>query len=237
VNFFRDFSIKHAYVAFNPSDGIWPTINAIADTQVSNPTTYIQLQVTGLAPNNMQLNLQSDPSYNKTQILALLAGLQNFGAVPGIASTGDGTGGFTLGGAVQNLAMGQLNTLFTRNLFEPLNASLGNALGLQNLQISDSFTSGFGVSAAKAFGKHLTAVFAENLGEPRQQSLSIQAHHGESTAFSLMLYSVQDPPLTGFLSQNNNPFKFNNALGNTQSTMTAVSGTNGVSLLYQHLFH
>jgi hypothetical protein len=236
VNFFRDFTIQRADVAFDPSNGIWPDINAIATTTVTNPTTYIQMQITGLAPNNMHLNLQSDPSYNKSQILALLAGLQNFGAVPGVASSGNGngTGGFTLGGAVQNIAMGQLNTLFTRNLFEPLNASLGQALGLQNLQVSDSFTSGFGVNAAKAFGKHLTASYAQNLGEPRQQSLTISAHHKESTAFSLMLYSVQDPPLTGFLSQSNNPFQFNNAYGT--NTMTAVTGTNGMSLLYQHLF-
>ncbi len=112
---------------------------------------------------------------------------------------------------------------------------LGSALGLQNLQISDSFTSGFGVNAVKAFGKHVTAVFSENLGEPREQSLSIEAHHGESTAFNLMLYSVQDPPLTGFLSQNTNPFKFDQL--NSNSTMTAVSGTNGLSLLYEHKFH
>ncbi len=108
VDFFRNFTIRRANVSFDPSNGIWPNINAVADTQVTNPDTYIQLQVTGLAPDQMQLNLQSDPSYNKTQILALLAGLQNFGAVPGLATSGgSGTGGFTLGGAVQNLAMGQ----------------------------------------------------------------------------------------------------------------------------------
>jgi hypothetical protein len=185
----------------------------------------------------MQLNLQSDPTYNKSQILALLAGLQNFGAVPGLASnpSGNSTGGFTLGGAVQNMALGQLNTLFTRNLFEPLNASLGNALGLQNLQIADSFTGGFGINAAKAFGKHITATFSENLGEPRQQSLTISAHHGESTAFSMMLYNVQDPPLTGFLSQNTNPFRFTDTTFGSTNLM-AQSGTNGLSLLYQHLF-
>ncbi len=137
VDFFRNFTIQRANVAFHPSNGIWPNINAVADTQVTNPTTYIQLQVAGLAPNDMHLNLQSDPSYDRSQILALLAGLQNFGAVPGLAATGAGTGGFTLGGEVQNLALGQLNTLFTRNLFEPLDAGLGSALGLQNLQISD----------------------------------------------------------------------------------------------------
>ncbi|HET6894738.1 MAG TPA: translocation/assembly module TamB domain-containing protein [Candidatus Baltobacteraceae bacterium] len=237
VDFFRRFQIQRANVKFDPTEGIWPYINAVATTQVSNPLTYIQLRVTGLAPNQMQLDLQSDPSYDRTQILALLSGLQNFGAVPGVASSpGNGTGGFTLGGAVQGYALGQLNDLFTRNVFEPLDVGLGSALGLENLQISDSFTSGFGVSAVKAFGKHITASFSQNLGEPKQSTLSIEAHHSDSTAFALMLYSVQDPPLTGFLSANNNPFRFNDLL-NSHSTMTAVSGTNGLSLLYEHKFH
>ncbi|HET9096650.1 MAG TPA: translocation/assembly module TamB domain-containing protein, partial [Candidatus Baltobacteraceae bacterium] len=227
VDFFRRFNIQSANVLFDPANGFWPDINAIATTQVDNPLTYVQLHVTGLAPNNMQLAMQSDPSYDRSQILALLSG---FGG-----SNGSGTGGFTIGGAVQNLALGQLNTLFTRNLFEPLDVGLGNALGLQNLQISDDFTSGFGVSAVKAFGKHVTAQFAENLGEPKEQSLSIQAHHGPSTAFDLMFYNVQDPPLTGFLSADNNPFKFNSL--NDNRALTAVNGTNGFSLLYEHKFY
>ncbi len=234
VNFLRQFSIRRAVASFSPSEGFWPYVDAIADTQVSNPLTYIELQVTGLAPNSMQLNLQSDPTYDRTQILGLLAGLQSLGAVNGVAAT-NATGGFTVGGAVQNMALGQLNSFFTRSILEPLNVGLGQALGLQNLQLSDDFTSGFGVSAAKAFGKHITAQFAQNLGSPKQSSLSIQAHHGESTAFDLMFYSVQDPPLTGFLTQNNNPFNFN-SLGNN-STLMGLSGTNGVSLTFQHRFH
>jgi hypothetical protein len=193
------------------------------------------MQVVGLAPNEMHLNLQSDPAYDRTQILGLLAGLQSIGAVSGIPKSPNATGGFTAGGAIQNLALGQINGMFTRDIFEPLDASLGSALGLQNLQISDDFTSGFGVSAAKAFGKHLTAVFNENLGEPKQQSISLEAHRGNATAFDLMVYNVQDPPLTGFLTQNNNPFGFN-AYGNN-STLMAVSGTNGVSFTYEHKFH
>lgn len=228
IDFFRRFNIQSANVLFDPSNGFWPDINAIATTQVDSPLTYIQLHVTGLAPNDMHLAMRSDPSYDRSQILALLSGL-------GGPNGAGGTGGFTIGGAVQNLALGQLNSLFTRDLFEPLDVGLGSALGLQNLQISDSFTSGFGVSAVKAFGKHITAQFAENLGEPKEQSLSIQAHHGPSTAFDLMFYSVQDPPLTGFLSANNNPFTFD-AL-NDNRTLTPVNGTNGISLLYEHQFY
>jgi autotransporter translocation and assembly factor TamB len=229
VDFLRRFTIQSADVLFDPSNGFWPDINAVADTQVDNPLTYIQLQVTGLAPNNMHLAMQSDPSYDQSQIIALLSGLET------LNSRGGGTGGFTLGGAVQNYALGQINTMFTRDLFEPLDASIGNALGLQNLQISDDFTSGFGVNAVKAFGKHVTAQFSENLGEPKEQSLSLVAHHGQATAFDLMFYNVQDPPLTGFLSANNNPFKFNSL--NNNSTLLGVNGTNGLTLMYEHQFH
>jgi hypothetical protein len=224
VDFFRRFTIQSADVTFNPSNGFWPVIDATADTQVDDPLTYIQLSVNGLAPNNMHLTFNSDPQYSETQIMALLSGL---------GGSGKGTGGFTLGGEVQNLALGQVQSLFTRDIFEPLDVGIGNALGLQNLQITDDFTSGFGISAVKAFGKHVTAVFAENLGEPKEQSLSLEAHHGTSTAFNLMLYSVQDPPLTGFLSRPN-PFDFNALNG---STLTAVSGTNGFSLQWEHKFH
>jgi hypothetical protein len=224
IDFLRRFTIQNANVSFDPSNGFWPVIDATADTQVSSPLTYIQLTVDGLAPNDMHLTFNSDPQYSQTQIMALLSGL---------GGNSNGTGGLTLGGEVQSLALGQVQSLFTRDIFEPLDVSLGNALGLQNLQITDDFTSGFGVSAVKAFGKHVTAVFAENLGEPKEQSLSIEAHHGNATAFNLMLYSVQDPPLTGFLSRPN-PFNFDQL---NNSTLTAVSGTNGLSLLWEHKFH
>lgn len=226
VDFLRRFDIQSARVAFDPSNGFWPTIDARASTEITSPLTYIQMHVTGLAPNAMHLGLLSDPSYSRAQILALLSG---------VGGGANSAGGFTLGGTVQNLALGQIDTLFTRDIFEPLDLSLGSALGLQNLQISDSFTSGFGINAVKAFGKHVTAVFSENLGEPKEQSLSLEAHHGENTAFNLMLYSVQDPPLTGFLSQNNNPFRFDELNGG--SVLTAVSGTNGLALRYEKKFH
>jgi hypothetical protein len=235
VDFFRRFTVQSAHIRFDPADGFWPQINAIADTQVPNPLTYVQLHVTGLAPNSLQLGLISDPSYDQTQILGLLVGAQALGALPGVAASVP-AGGFSASNVLQGYALGQIDTLFTQNLFEPLDAALGNALGLQNLQLTDDFSSGFGVSAAKAFGKHVTAVFSENLGEPREQSLSLEAHHGNATAFDLMMYSVQAPPLAGFLAQNaSNPFQFNQLGG--QTMLSALGGTNGFALMWEHKFH
>ncbi len=161
-----------------------PTIDATATTEVSNPVTEIALHVTGLAPNNMQLTFDSEPGgYSQQQLLAMLSGLNN------LNGTGGGIQGVNAGSEISNLAMGEVNTYFTQSLLEPLSASLGNALGLQNLQLTDDFTSGFGFNAVKAFGKHVTAVFSENLGTPSTRSLSIEAHHGQSTAFALTMHT------------------------------------------------
>lgn len=228
VDFLRRFTIERAAVRFDPSNGIMPYVDATATTQVSNPIADIALHVTGLAPNNMQLSFDSEPSgYSKAQILAMLSGLTNL----------NGTGGstqFSASNEIQNLAMGEVNTLFTQQLLEPLSASLGNALGLQNLQLTDDFTSGFGVSAVKAFGKHITAVFAENLGTPSRRSLSLEVHHGPSTAFDLTMYSVDTPPAFGY-TPGTNPFNFTSSM-NSSALMSPLLGTNGFTMTYRHEF-
>ncbi|HZZ65080.1 MAG TPA: translocation/assembly module TamB domain-containing protein [Candidatus Baltobacteraceae bacterium] len=228
ITFLRRFTIQQATVTFSPANGIMPAVDAQATTQVSSPLTYIALHVTGLAPNNLNISFDSEPPYSREQILALLSGVGNL----------NGTGGATLasgGGSnfISSLASSQLNSMFTQQLLEPLSAALGNALGLQNLQLTDDFTSGFGVSAAKAFGKHITAVYSANLGSPQRRSLTIEAHHGDSTSFSLVLYSVDSPSLLGANTQTN-LFGFND-LANT-TVLTPQVGSNGYMLMYEHKF-
>jgi hypothetical protein len=204
-----------------------PYVNAVATTQVANPPTYIALHVTGLAPNNMQIAFTSDPSYDRAQIIGLLSGL----ASP--SATGGGMMAFNGTSELQNLALGQINTYFTQSLLEPLSASLGEALGLQNLQLTDDFTSGFGFSAAKAFGKHITATFSQSLGFPQRQSLSIEAHRGNSTAFNLSFYQTTSPSL---LTNTNstNLFGFNDMANST--ALTQMLGNNGFTMTYEHKF-
>ncbi len=227
INFIRQFTVQSANVNFDPSNGIMPYVNAVATTQVSNPLTYIALHVTGLAPDNMQIVFDSQPPYSRAQILALLSGIgAPSGSGGALASTDPSN-------VISNLAGGALNTYFTQQMLEPLSAALGNALGLQNLQLTSDFTSGFGVSAAKAFGKNLTAVYSENLGQPQRRSVSIEAHHGESTAFNLMFYSVSSPSLLATSTQTS-LFGFNDLSNST--VLTPMSGNGGVNLTYEHKF-
>jgi autotransporter translocation and assembly factor TamB len=227
IDFIRRFTIQSGNVNFSPANGIMPYVNAVATTQVANPPTYIALHVTGLAPNNMQIAFTSDPSYDRAQIIGLLSGL----ASP--SATGGGMMAFNGTSELQNLALGQINTYFTQSLLEPLSASLGEALGLQNLQLTDDFTSGFGFSAAKAFGKHITATFSQSLGFPQRQSLSIEAHRGNSTAFNLSFYQTTSPSL---LTNTNstNLFGFNDMANST--ALTQMLGNNGFTMTYEHKF-
>ncbi|MFN2450046.1 MAG: translocation/assembly module TamB domain-containing protein [Candidatus Baltobacteraceae bacterium] len=227
VTFLRRFDVQSARVRFDKTNGIMPYINAVATTTVSNPVTDIALHVTGLAPNNMQIAFDSSPGgYSREQILAMLTGVSNL-------NNRNSTGGFTAGGEIQNLAMGQLNTYFTQQLLEPLSASLGNALGLQNLQLTDDFTSGFGFNAVKAFGKHITAVFSQTMGTPSRRSLSIEAHRGNSTAFNFTMYSSDSPPLFGY-RPGTNMFGFNPSMN--ASVLMPLLGSNGVTMMYEHKF-
>jgi len=229
VDFLHRFFIERASVRFDPSNGIMPYVNATATTTISNPNTYVAMHVTGLAPDNMNVDFVSDPSYTKSQILGMLIGLQQVGAVPGVQTTGGGS--FAVGGVVQTLALGQLNDYFTRQLLEPMSVALGSALGFQNLQLTDDFTSGFGIAAAKAFGKHVTVSYNENLGAPKRQSLRLEVHRGTGTAFDLMVYDVQSPTLFGF-TQTNSLLALS---GTPQAEMfNSVMGTSGFSMLYTH---
>jgi len=226
VSFFRTFSIEDAAVRFDPSNGIMPFVDATATTDVNQ--TYIALNVNGLAPGNMHLQFTSDPPYDSQQIMGLLAGV---GEPSGPALAG--AGNFSANSAVENLASGEINTFFTRQMLEPLSAELGSALGLQNLQLTDDFHSGFGLNAAKAFGKHITVVYNESMGQPQRESLSIEAHHGESSAFDLLFYQVQSPSVLAF-TQNANMFAFDS--GAAAMVNVPNMGTNGTSFLYEHKF-
>ncbi|HET7815947.1 MAG TPA: hypothetical protein VFL13_16415, partial [Candidatus Baltobacteraceae bacterium] len=116
---------------------------------------------------------------------------------------------------------------------EPLSASLGSAMGLQDLSLTDDFTSGFGINAAKAFGKHITAVFSQTMGTPSRRSLSIEAHRGNSTAFNFMMYSSDAAPLTGY-TPSQTLFGYNDSVN--ANALMPLLGTNGFTMTYEHKF-
>ncbi|MBV8244454.1 MAG: translocation/assembly module TamB domain-containing protein [Candidatus Eremiobacteraeota bacterium] len=229
VSFYRTFALEDGSVSFDPAGGIVPYVDVTATTFVSNPPTNVRLTVRGPA-SEMQIAFDSDPPYDNSQILGLLVGAQQFGAVSGIASTGGGSSG----GEVQALALGQVNQLFTRNLLEPLSVALQNTLGFTNLQVTNDLTSGLGISAMKAFGKTASVVYADSLGYPQRSSLAFDLNPNPYTAVQLRTYQQQVPflfsPSTSFFGTAD---PLAPVLLLNQATAAPMTGTSGIDLSYQ----
>ena len=100
LSFYRTFVLQDATVAFDPSDGLIPTVDATATSHVANPSTDVLLHAHGPA-TGLTLDLASEPNYDRAQIVGLLVGAQSFGAVNGVAkmTPSEGGGGNPLQGA------------------------------------------------------------------------------------------------------------------------------------------
>ncbi|MGA8533118.1 MAG: translocation/assembly module TamB domain-containing protein [Candidatus Tumulicola sp.] len=221
VSFFREFAIENATVSFDPASGIVPDVDASATTFITNPDTNVALRVTGPA-THLDVAFASDPSYDREQILGLLVNAQSLGAVHGVQTSGSSP--VTASSAVSSLAGGQVNTIFTRNLLEPLSLAMGNSLGLTDLQITNDVHSGLGLNAVKAFGKDMSFVFADTFNEPRRESWSLLAHPSDRTQFEFTAYSSQGT-LLGY-----QPFLIQRLDMGSAATIPLDTGTNGVDV-------
>jgi hypothetical protein len=231
LSFYRNFNLESGAVSFDPTSGVIPDVNAVATTFVANPPTAIRLNVTGPV-TNMNLALASDPSYSRQQILGILVGAQQFGAVRGVRATNSQA--FSATSAATNVALGELNTAFTRTMLEPLSSSLAQSLGFTEVQITTDIQTGVGVSAVKAFGKYVSAIFSQSFGYPKTQSIAFEAHPNEGTGLRVMAYtstgptvlSLQQPQPIGIDVMNLNPL----------TAFTPVGGTNGIAFSYLRKF-
>jgi translocation and assembly module TamB len=229
VSFYRTFQLQYpSTVAFDPSDGVIPNIDATATTTIDNPETDVTLHVTGPA-TQLNVDLQSDPSYDKQQILGLLVGLQSFGAVSGVAAsnqTGAQANPFTA------LAQGQLGTLLTQNVLEPFSSQLGSAVGLSNLAVNYQPGGSLGIGAQKQIVKNVNAVFAESFNEPVRESIGLRATPKPTTAYQFTFFSQPD---------NNRLQTFQpSAFQSSNDSVTAsepASGTSGISASILRRFH
>lgn len=219
VSFGRTFALESGGVRFDKS--IIPTVHARATTFIDEPATDIALRVNGPA-TNMHLAFESAPQYSQEEILSMLA------------LGGNRASPLTPGGEVLDLAEGQLNTLFTRNLLEPLSLAFGGALGLRNLQITNDMQHGLGVNAVKAFGKTANLVFADTFNEPRQESLSLQMHPSRGTRFDITAYTADRPAL---FETNLNPYAGAQTNGfGSYATIQPESGTSGFDVFWKRVF-
>ncbi len=231
LSFYRTFNLESGSVTFDPASGLVPDVDAAATTYVPDPPTAIRLHVTGQA-TNMNLALASDPSYNREQILGLLVGAQQFGAVQGVAATGNQS--FSAGSALANVGLGQLNTLFTRNLLQPLSSSVASALGFTTVAITTDIQTGLGISAGKSLGKNVRAIYSQTFGYPKTQAVTLEAYPDSTSGAKFTWYTSTGPTLLAL--QGPQPIGMDVLNLNRYTQLPPVTGNNGISLSYQRRF-
>ncbi len=231
LSFYRSFNVQSGSVSFQAASGLIPDVDAVATTYVADPATAIRLHATGPA-TSMNLTFASDPSYSREQILGLLVGAQQFGAVRGVNASRQNA---SFGSAAQQFALGQVNTLFTRAMLEPLSASVASALGFSNVQITSDIQTGLGVNAMKALGKNVNAVFSQSFGYPSSQSVAIEVQPDPATGLRFVWYTSTGASLVT-VQQQAVPVA-NGVLNLNQWTqLPPPTGTNGVAFSYVRKF-
>jgi len=231
LSLYRTFALQRGVVTFAPSDGLIPDVDATATTTITNPNTDILLHVTG-SVTHLNLDLASNPSYDKEQILGLLIGAQAFGAVQGVQTT-QSAGGIN----AANIAGGFLTTQLSQSLLEPFGSQLGSSLGLSDLALGYDYGSGFSAGASRALGKNVTASFHQTFGVDQRQIVGIAYNLPKNAALQLSIFNAgnQSPSIIAngtFLGQQD-PFTPTNY---TLQAFQPPPGVAGLVFTYQRKF-
>ena len=230
VSFYRTFRLQYpSTLVFRPSNGLIPNVDATATTTVDNPPTDVTLHITG-PTTQLDVALTSSPDYSREQILGLLVGAQALGAVSGVQTLA--ANGSRQINPFQAAAQGQLGTLLTQNLLEPLSSQLGGAVGLSNLAINYSVGGSVDIGAQKKIFKNVNAVFAQSFNYPPRQSIGLVASPNDATAIQLTFFS--QPSSNKF-----DTFEGSQALLSSNQSVTSAQparGASGFSFSFQRKF-
>ena len=248
------FRVQSGTVTFSPDQGVIPALDAVATTHVIDPdpnairnpngTADITLAVTGPV-TNLNLQLTSDPPYDRQTILGLLLNAPAIGATnlfassipgqaavpPGVLVQQRGTGELSVG----QEAFGILNAQFTRNLLAPIETQVGGALGLSSLAFNVDYGGGVGVSARKVLGKQTDLIYAQSFTYPYRQTVGFAIKPNATTAAQFTLFQTLGSQGVGYFTaaSNVNPTQPTN-----QRALLAQpsGGTSGFSFSLQKLF-
>jgi autotransporter translocation and assembly factor TamB len=230
LSFYRTFVLQSGTVSFHPDDGLIPDVDATATTTISNPSTDILLHVTGPA-TNLNLDLASNPTYDKEQILGLLVGAQAFGAVPGVETAQGSATGISAG----SIAGGFLGNELTQNLLQPVGSQLGQSLGFQDLALGYDFGSGVSAGARKQLGKNLYASFNQTFGADDRQTVALNYTLPHNATIALTFFNAGDQAPSLLTTQQ----LFSPTVQSTNYTLEALQpppGIAGIVLTYQRKY-
>jgi autotransporter translocation and assembly factor TamB len=232
LSLYRTFTLQRGVVTFAPSDGLIPDVDATATTTITNPDTDILLHVTGPV-TNLNLDLASNPSYSKEQILGLLLNAQAFGAVQGVQTTQTSGGGIN----AANIAGGYLSSQLSQSLLAPIGSQLGSSLGFSDLALGYDYGSGFSAGASRPIGKNLTASFHQTFGTDQREVLGLayQLHRNAALQFSLFNAGNQSPSIvaSGTFLGSQDPFT---PVNYTLQAFQPPPGVSGYVFTYQRKF-
>jgi hypothetical protein len=231
LSFYRTFELQDATVAFDPADGLIPTVDATATSHVPNPSTDVLLHAHGPA-TGLTLDLASQPNYDRAQIVGLLVGAQSFGAVNGVAKMTPSEGGG--GNPLQGAAIGYVDSRFTQSLFEPFSSSVGQALGFSSFNVNAGLTGGFSASASRNFGKNLVANFAQTDGaDGERQSFGLAYTVSDASSLQLTLFNAGTQPRTFGTST---PVAPTGPVNYQLESLAPAPGSSGYVFTYVHKF-
>lgn len=253
--FDHSFRVLQGAVDFSASDGLVPTLHALATTTVVNPDPDVARNPYGSATitidvagpiNNLKINFTSDPSgYSNEQILAMLA---PFGGLIGgvqynpfeVQMPGGGTvavnnapvpgGVFVEHNGVVTLsqeAFSILNAQFASGLLAPVENVLGQTLGVSDVNLTLGYFGNVGVSVRRVLGKTVTAVYSEMFGLPNRQTFGIRFAPDRSNSAEISFFTQ-----TGAIRLFETPGEqFGPVL-----LGQPLEGQNGFAVNFQHLF-
>jgi hypothetical protein len=258
--FDRAFRVQEGSVKFNASDGLLPTLHAVASTNVVNPdpdrarnpygSADITIRVDGPIAG-LKVGVSSNPpGYTQDQVLGLIAPFGGF--VNGIGYSRQSMlarqspGGITPLGTVSpipnvglqqrsSITVGQeafnlLNAQFTAGLLAPVETTLGQGLGLSSINLTLGYYGNVGFTATRLLGKAVSAVYAVTFGLPQTQSFGLMVQPNQETSATLNFYLISGP--TKLLQLPNSPTGYSASYLATQPLI----GNSGFSLTFQRYF-
>ncbi|MBV9333613.1 MAG: translocation/assembly module TamB domain-containing protein [Candidatus Eremiobacteraeota bacterium] len=259
--FDRAFRVQQGSVRFNPSDGVLPTIRAVATTTVVNPdpdrarnpygSAEITIRVDGPIPN-LRFGLESTPpGYSQAQILSLIAPFGGF--VGGIGFTRQGMlaqqqpGGITPFGTVSPIPGGgglaQRSTITVgQEAFNLLNAQF--TAGLLS-PLETTLGQGLGLSSINlTLGYYGNVGFTASRLLGRYVTVAYAVTFGipQTQSFGLTLAPNPDESATLSFFLQNGPTKLfqtpngPTGFGSSYLQTEPLIGNSGFSLTYQRHF-
>lgn len=231
ISFYRTFVLQSAHVAFDPSSGLIPDVNATATTHVPDPSTDVLLNVHGPA-TALTVDFASRPDYDRSQIVGLLVGAQNLGAVSGVARTSPAAS--SSGNPLQGVAVGYIDQRFTQSLFQPFSSSIGSALGFSTFNFNAGLTGGFSASATRQLGRNLQASFSDASGaQGQQQSFGLALNFSDASSLQLTLFDAGTQGRTLGVAT---PFAPTGPTNYQLQSLAPAPGSSGYVFTYVHRF-